>query len=220
MIHAIIFDLDGTLLDTLGDIALVMNELLHRYGATSHPIDSYRLLVGRGLNNLVYDALPDNMKNIAETMYQEALDIFSTRGVGTAVLYPGVRETLQALRSKGLPLAVLSNKPEAAVKAIIKELNMEDFFCLIAGANPDTPLKPHPDSVLPIVRYLQSLKPGCEIASIALLGDSDVDMRTAKNAGLLALGAAWGFRGASELAGAGADIMLNTIRDIVPLTEA
>ena len=217
MIQAVIFDLDGTLLDTLGDIALVMNELLERHGATPHDKDAYRLFVGRGLNNLVYDALPDARKDDAEKLYREALGIFASRGVGIAVLYPGVRETLEALRSKGLPLPLRSNKPEAAVKAIIKELNMEDFFCLIAGATPDIPLKPHPDSVLPIVRQLQRLVPGCASASIAFVGDSDVDMRTAKNAGLYAVGAAWGFRGAAELAEAGADIILAKIRELFPL---
>ena len=217
MIKALLFDLDGTLLNTLDDITLVMNELLEAFGCQPHSREAYRWLVGRGLHNLVYDALPEAKKHLADAVYSEAHARFAHRGVGTATLYPGVLETLDTLYNMKIPMAVVSNKPEIAVTEIITELNMNNyFFGIYGGANREF-LKPHPQSVLPAITTIQTIIPDCKLSEIALLGDSDVDIVTAKNTGIVPLGAGWGFRGIPELAQAGAAVILMSIQELIPL---
>lgn len=217
MLKAILFDLDGTLLDTLDDITLVMNDLLHKFACPVHSKDEYRRLVGRGLHHLVYDALPATGKQLADEVYAEAYSIFAHRGVGTATLYPEVVATLDTLKQAGIAMAIVSNKPHEAVAAIIDELRIRKYFFGIYGGQQHVPLKPHPEAVLPAITAIQTSIPHCKRSEIALLGDSDVDMVTARNAHIVPLGAGWGFRGVQELTEAGASVMLMSIKELVPL---
>lgn len=217
MLRALLVDLDGTLLNTLDDITRVMNEVLATFGCPAHTSNEYRYLVGRGLHALVYDALPEAKKNLADAVYSEAHARFAKRGVGTAVLYPGVLETLEALHAMNIMMAIVSNKPETAVTAIINELQLSRFFFGIYGGTNREFLKPHPQAVLPAITKIQACMPECKLSEIALLGDSDVDMLTARNANIVPLGAGWGFRGIQELTKAGASVILMTIAELVPL---
>ncbi len=217
MLKAILFDLDGTLLNTLDDITLVMNDLLRKFDCPIHRKEDYRWLVGRGLHNLVYDALPETRKDLANAMYKEAHSIFAARGIGTATLYPGVLETLDALKHAGVVMAVVSNKPHEAVEAIIDELGIRAYFFGVYGGQHHVPLKPHPASVLPAIAAIQKLIPHCALSEIALLGDSNVDIETARNAHIVPLGAGWGFRGVQELTEAGASVILMSIKELLPL---
>ncbi|HRV28682.1 MAG TPA: HAD family hydrolase, partial [Spirochaetia bacterium] len=171
----------------------------------------------RGLHNLVYDALPETKKDLAETVYKEAHAIFAQRGVGTATLYPGVMETLDTLKLAGIALAVVSNKPHEAVGAIIDELGIREYFVGVYGGQRHIPLKPHPESIQPAIETVQKLIPHCNLSEIALLGDSNVDMETAHNAHIVPLGAGWGFRGVQELTEAGASVILMSIKELIPL---
>ena len=219
MLKVILFDLDGTLLNTLDDITMVMNDLLKKFDCPIHQCDEYRWLVGRGLHNLVYDALPETRKHIADAVYSEAHSIFALRGVGTATLYPEVLETLDALKHAGVLMAVVSNKPHEAVEAIIDELGIRAYFFGVYGGKRHGPLKPHPESVMPAITAVQTLLPHCKLSEIALLGDSNVDIETACNAHIVPLGAGWGFRGVQELTEAGASVILMSIKELLPLIQ-
>ncbi len=208
--QALIFDLDGTLLDTLDDLARATNETLARSGYPTHATAAYRDFVGNGVQTLLQKALPEGeMARLDGAARQRLIDTFKTAYVGirdqTTRPYPGIRELLRFLRLNRVPTAVLSNKPhEAAVRVVA--LSFPDHpFEVVQGALPDVPLKPNPTSALSVAERL-----GRKPEDIVYLGDSDVDMRTAKAAGFFAAGAAWGFRGAEELKASGADLVCTT----------
>ncbi|HOX33965.1 MAG TPA: HAD family hydrolase [Spirochaetales bacterium] len=202
---AAIFDLDGTLADTIGDISAAVNRSLARRGFPVHGAGDYKLMVGNGFRNLVTKALPPSERSEAriEELRAESAADYEAHCFDLTRPYPGVRELLAALAGEGLPMAVLSNKIQALTAKVVAGLFPEIPFVLVRGEGPGFPRKPDPAAALDAARLL-----GVPPAEVAYLGDSDVDMRTAAAAGMLALGAAWGFRGEAELRAAGADAVL------------
>lgn len=204
--EAVIFDLDGTLLDTLADLAESANAALQAVGAPPHPLASYRQLVGGGVRRLMERALPEHRRDDATVAAAvEAMRAqYALRWAATSRPYPGIPALLDALAAQGVPVGVLSNKPHDFTVKMVAALLAPWAFRAVAGAQPGVPLKPDPASALALADAL-----GVPPARCALVGDSDVDMLTARAAGMRAVGAAWGFRGPEELVAAGADLLLH-----------
>jgi phosphoglycolate phosphatase len=212
MKKAVLFDLDGTLADTILDLAGAVNRCLARRGLPEHELELFKLMVGDGFRNLVERALPESLRSddYVESTRAEAAADYAGRCLERTRPYPGVRELLSALASRGVPFAVLSNKPDELAKKVVAGLFPFYSFALVRGESPDFPRKPDQASALDACARL-----GVEPGATLYLGDSGVDMRTAKAAGFLALGALWGFRSEAELREAGADALLASPLDLL-----
>jgi len=204
-LRGVIFDLDGTLLDTLEDIATALNRVLEERGVPTHPLESYRHFVGEGARRLVEKALPGQGRGGAEV--DEVLAAFSLRYhrdlIVSTRLYPGVATLLDRLESEGIGAAIVSNKPDALTQRLVSELLHKWSFAFVTGAIDGIAPKPDPTQTLGAARAL-----GLTPATCAFVGDSDLDMETAHAAGMVPFGAPWGFRGAPELEKAGAEVIL------------
>ena len=204
MFQCCIFDLDGTLINSLEDLADACNWVLRENGLPTHPVDAYRRFVGDGAYKLAERMLPESMRDQQTAARYKAL--FDQRYNGHYLdktrPYPGILELLAHLKKKGVQLAVLSNKPNQFVQKICAEAFGEGFFAAVWGQRDGAAKKPAPDGVLAI---LNELKAAPEEA--LLIGDSNVDIQTAKTAGVASAGVSWGFRGRQELAEAGADFI-------------
>jgi phosphoglycolate phosphatase len=213
---AVIFDLDGTLVDSLEDLADAMNSVLESLGFPTHPREPYRRFVGDGVVMLVRRAVPPDVKDegsIAEyvSMMREE---YARRWLNKTRPYPGVVELLSALRDHGLRTAVLSNKPDQATRTIVSKLFADQPFDHVQGALPDTPLKPDPTSAVEIATTLK-LDP----ERIVCVGDTNVDMRTGRRAGTFTVGVTWGFRDEDELRGSGAQHIIHHPSDLLELLK-
>jgi phosphoglycolate phosphatase len=204
-LRAIIFDLDGTLLDTLDDLADSMNSVLAQSRLPTHPTSAYRYFVGDGVEMLVRRSLPFDVADPAEL--RRFVDLmqreYAARWTCKTRPYPGVAEMLSTLAAAGLRLAVLSNKPDDAAHEVVRTFLPDVRFEVVLGATPTRPKKPHPAAALEIADRM-----GIPPALFAFVGDSSMDMQTAVSAGMLPIGALWGFRTAEELISAGACLLL------------
>lgn len=207
----VIFDLDGTLLDTLKDLALSVNTVLGKYGYSEHPVDAYRYFVGDGIDFLVQRAFPPEM--ITEIGHQELVktvkEEYGRRWADHTVPYPGVQALLDFLESKAVPKAIFSNKPHEFAVLTVETLLPDWEFVEICGIQPGIPRKPDPHGALLIAEKMD-LKP----AQIIYLGDTGTDMQTATAGGFFAVGALWGFRPAEELTQNGAQILIESPGDL------
>jgi phosphoglycolate phosphatase len=205
MIKGVIFDLDGTLANTLSDIAGSMNRVLMAHGYPAHPVEDYKLLVGKGLDNLVTQALPLKSRQpaIISTCLSEMIADYSQNCLVNTCLYDGIRELLVDLTERNMKLAVFSNKADSLTQRIVSHLLSDIHFERVMGARPDFPKKPDPEGALFISRQ-EGITPN----EIIYMGDSDIDMLTAINAGMHAVGVLWGFRSADELLANGAKVLL------------
>ena len=210
----VIFDLDGTLVDTLEDIADAMDRVLAQEGVPGHTYQEYRYLIGHGIRNLVTESLPAELRSderIARC-YQRMLEDYGEHLLVKTRVYEGVPELVRALRADGVPLAIHSNKADAPTQAIAAALLDPADFVQISGAQPDAPLKPDPAVALAIAARF-----GLPPARVAYVGDSLVDMRTATAAGMVAVGAAWGFRTREELVESGAAVVIHAPLELLAL---
>jgi len=195
-IRAIIFDLDGTLLDTLEDIADTTNTILARRHFPTHDLDDYRRYVGDGVTLLIERALPEG-KRTATTInecVQAFRDEYSLNWNNKTKPYPGIYDMLNALTAKQLKLAVLSNKPDDFTKRCVPEYFSQWPFDMVKGLNDGTPPKPDPTGARQIASHLR-IKP----SDILFLGDSGADMKTAIGAEMVPIAALWGFKPRGEL---------------------
>jgi len=212
---AAIFDLDGTLLDTIEDLTDSMNAALARMGYSGHSVSECKLLVGDGLETFVERALPDEMRDdpaanarLADFLREE----YKRRGTIKTKPYDGIPELLDELSRRGLSLAVLSNKPHESTRIMIRMFLSRWMFRAVVGARDGIPRKPAPGSAIEIARLLKTAP-----AEILYLGDSNTDMLTANAAGMFAVGVLWGFRSAEELDANGARILIEKPADLLML---
>jgi len=213
----VIFDLDGTLIDSLGDLADAMNVVLEDRGYQIHPRDGYRHFVGDGIEMLVRRALPTEavgQTDIAEVVQQMRRE-YSTRWTATTRPYPEIPELLSELKIRKIRSAVLSNKPDGPTREIVGELFTEDSFAIIRGARDGVPLKPDPTSALEIVSGL-----GVQPEQSVFVGDTSIDMKTGCDAGMRTVGATWGFRDSEELLEAGADHIIDAPLQLLEILES
>ena len=209
-----IFDLDGTLVDSLEDIGDAMNRVLLKNGYPLHSYSKYRFFVGNGIRNLVIQSLPEDARNESEVdrCFAGMLADYEQNYVNKTHLYNGVSLLLDALLEKKVKLAILSNKADAITQKVCAKLFSRWHFEVILGANDSFPRKPDPSSALYIAKTV-----GIPASSVLYLGDSDVDMYTARAAMFTAVGAAWGFRSKLELIDAGAMYTANSPLELLPL---
>lgn len=212
---AALFDLDGTLLDTLEDLADCMNSVLEQNGFPVHELERYKYFVGAGMENLVRRALPERVRNEDETVsacLESMREEYSRRWKDKSRPYEGVPELLSALSKQGLRLAILSNKPDDFTKKTVSKLLGEWKFEIVRGELPPVPRKPDPTSAIEIAQEL-AIPP----EEFIYLGDSNIDMQTANGAGMYAVGALWGFRTADELLSSGARALIEKPLDLLKL---
>ena len=203
--RAILFDLDGTLLNTLQDVADAVNKGLSSLSFPQHTTEAYKTIIGEGRDVLVRRALPVDHRDDATAL--KLLNMvnaeYQIHWSDNTRPYPGIPELLDALAAKHIKIAVLSNKADDLTNLCVTKLLSQWRFTLVAGAKPSVPNKPDPTAALQIAKQLD-ISP----AEFLYLGDSDIDMKTANRAGMYAIGAGWGFRSEQELLGAGAKVVI------------
>lgn len=212
--EAIIFDLDGTLLNTLEDLTDAVNVALAKYGMPVKTQEQIRQYVGNGIFKLMERAVPDGRNHSAfDKALQEFKKYYSAHCRDKTAPYPGIVKMLQQLKEHGIQMAIVSNKADFAVK----ELNPIYFRGLIEIAHGENEAagirkKPSPDMVLQALREMD-----CGIDKAVYVGDSDVDLATAANAGMTCIGVSWGFRGRDFLEQQGAEIIVDTPEELLAL---
>ena len=195
-----IFDLDGTLLNTIEDLAAGVNHTLAAHGLPQHSIDEYTLMVGNGMRKLVMRALPDDLsadEAFVDSMLAEFLEYYAAHIDVYTKPYPGITELINTLSRRGYKLAVASNKIQKGAETLIRKFFPDIPFVAVMGNSPDYPLKP--DAAL--VEYIMQ-KAGTDRAHTIMVGDSGTDIQTARNAGIPIIAVSWGFRPRHELTSA------------------
>lgn len=214
---AAIFDLDGTLIDSLADLADSANEMLAGFGFPRHDLDKYRYFVGNGSRKLIERCLPAE-KAADSAFVDEALAkyklCYDRNLTHKTVCYEGIMDMLTALQAKHIPLGICTNKHQSAADIIVDKLFPKDMFVSVIGDCKDMPRKPDPKKVLLIAE-----KMGVKPEEVAYFGDTSVDMDTANNAGMLPIGVTWGFRPQEELVEHGAKILLDTPMELFSKVE-
>lgn len=208
-----VFDLDGTLANTLADLGTAMNAALDSEGLPGYPIEEYRRLVGNGIDRLVKDTMakgytPEGAVRVKETFKA----YYADHCLDFTEAYDGLDELLKKLDEKGIMTAVLSNKPDVFVPAILNKLYPDHRFAYAWGKRDELPHKPSPESLERLIELS-----GCEKSETLYIGDSNVDVVFAHNAGVKVCGVSWGFRGAKELREAGADHIVNSAEELYRL---
>jgi phosphoglycolate phosphatase len=211
---AVLFDLDGTLLDTIGDLADSMNTVLARFGFPVYSVEAYKYFVGDGVQDLALRVLPearrdDDMVAKCITAYRQE---YGTRWDKKTRPYEGIPDLLTALTERGVKMAVLSNKPEHFTKLTVAKLLPLWRFDAVVGERAPVPKKPDPAAALEIARLL-AVPP----REFLYVGDTNTDMKTANAAGMFAVGALWGFREVRELIANGAKVLVARPMDVLKL---
>ena len=212
MYSTYIFDLDGTLLDTLGDLAAATNYALRTHGMPEHSIDDVRRFVGNGVRKLMERAIPDGAHNPDfEATFATFRQYYMQHSLDTTRPYNGIPETLAALKAKGCRLAVVSNKMMAATQELCQHF-FPDTIEVAIGENEAAGIrkKPAPDTVFAALKAL-----GVEKNGAVYVGDSDVDLATARNAGLPCISVLWGFRDKAFLTENGAETFISTPSELL-----
>ncbi len=207
-----IFDLDGTLLDTLPSIAHFGNAALQQNGLPPAPEDAYRYFAGDGIYELIHRMLryhDSDTEDMFARVYHDYRTAYHADVTYGTRMFAGLPEVLQRLHREGVRLAVVSNKPDEAVQGIVRSLFGEGFFACAVGQLDGMPLKPDPTAVHHVLQTL-----GVDPSDACYIGDTCTDMQTAKRAQLQAVGVLWGFRDADELARHGADVLCQTPEEL------
>lgn len=212
MKELVIFDLDGTLLDTIADLATATNHALHSYGYPTHDTDAYRFFVGNGINKLFERALPEGEKNPEniQKIRSRFIPYYNEHNADLSRPYPGVTEVLETMQSKGILLAVASNKYQEATTKLIHQFFPTIRFTAVLGQREGIPSKPDPQIIEEISQKAQVSK-----ADIIYVGDSCVDMQTGQHAGVTTVGVSWGFRPRTELEAYHPDFIADESKDIL-----
>ena len=212
--QAVLFDLDGTLLDTLEDLADAANKILADHGLPTHPVDAYRYFVGDGLATLIERILPADQRSeeLQGLLFQAFKEEYAKNWNNKSGMYEGIDAMLDGLVQAGLRLSVLSNKPHEFTQICVRQLLPSWSFEQVLGARPEVPKKPDPAGAIEVAG-LMNLEP----ADFLYLGDTATDMATAVGAGMYPVGALWGFRTVEELSASGAKTLINHPRELLEL---
>ncbi len=212
MAEVIIFDLDGTLIDTIADLGAACNHALSQAGFPTHPIEAYPALVGNGVNKLIERSLPENARTEEHVLHlrQYFTPYYDTHCCVYTRPYDGIPELLHALRTKGYRLAVASNKYQAATEQIVNHF-FPNTFDSVLGERTDVPRKPHPQIVADTLAATAADR--CRL----YIGDSDVDMRTAKAAQVPSVACTWGFCTEDTLRAEHPDYLVHSPSNILDL---
>jgi phosphoglycolate phosphatase len=212
--QAVIFDLDGTLLDTIQDLAEAMNGALTSMGYPVHDIQKYLHLIGNGIENLAMRVLPEDIKS--EELVQKCVSIFrdkySNKWVDKTRPYDGIPILLSKLKASQIIMAVLSNKLHIITEQMVQQFFGSSYFTEVRGEISGVPRKPDPAAALDIAKHI-SLNP----EQIIFVGDSGTDMQTAVSAGMYPVGVLWGYRNAKELIEYGAKKLIDKPDELLEL---
>ncbi len=203
-ITTVIFDLDGTLLDTLADIAACANHTLKQLGQPTYPVEAYNQLAGQGIHYLFQHALPQDQQHLVPRAIEIQATYQLRHGTDKATLFPGVMPLLQKLQ-KRYTLAVLSNKPHLATLAAVKDKISNIVFGAVLGQSEKIPPKPDPIGAHFLCEKLKIVP-----SQVAYLGDTPADMQTATSVGFLPIGVTWGFRSEAQLRQHGAKHIISS----------
>lgn len=215
MLKLVAFDLDGTVADTLADLAAAVNHALSRQSLSGYPTEDFRRFVGNGVNNLMRTVLGENFTpERVEEMKTDFYAYYADHSLDKTTAYEGMAELLDELSRRGLMTAVISNKPDDFVPAILNTLYPDHQFTLAWGQKPEFPRKPAPDALLKAMELC-----GVDREETLYIGDSNVDVQFAHNAGVAVCGVSWGFRGRAELEEAGADSIADSAQELLRIIE-
>lgn len=214
MKKTVIFDLDGTLLDSIEDIASSMNKVLESLQLPTHKIEDYKHFVGGGVDILVENALNNQSKEIKDEVIKRFKIEYDGKLHSKTIPYDGIYELLDELKKLDINLAVLSNKPHEFTVSYVNHFFKNYNFKEIHGQKKDVPKKPDPKAALDIVKCLDS---SCE--NTYFIGDTKIDMQTAKSANMTAIGVLWGFRDEKELRDFGADFIVSNPLEILKIIK-
>ena len=187
--QAVIFDLDGTLVNTLADLAESVNQGLRKLSLPTHQPEAFKMKVGQGTRHMVASSLPAERREYVEELLEMQATYYGEHLADYSSPYPGIVEMLRVLKNAQLMLAVLSNKPDVYTQRLVVAVFDSDTFDLVQGHRDGQVLKPDPAGALAIAARLKVAP-----AEVDYVGDSGVDMQTARNAGFFAVGVTWGFR--------------------------
>ena len=211
MYRLAIFDLDGTILDTIGDLDSALNHTLETFSLPGITTEKTRSLVGRGLRNLVKDASGSTDDERISAMHSEMVSYYSAHAMERTVPYPGIPEALDIIRKAGVRMAVLSNKKDEVTVALCEHY-FPGVFELCQGEKAGVPIKPSPESVFSVMERM-----GCTAEETVYVGDSEVDITTASNAGIDSIIVTWGFRQKADLEKAGAPVLADDVPTMTDL---
>ncbi len=212
----VIFDLDGTLLNTIADLANSTNYALARLGFPTHETEKYRFMVGNGVNKLFERALPEGAKTEENVLRVRELFLphYDRHNADDSRPYPGVESLLERLQADGLQLAVASNKYQAATEKLVDRYFPSIRFTAVFGQREGVPVKPDPTIVFDILKVA-----GMPKDRVLYVGDSGVDMQTAAKAGVTACGVTWGFRPRTELEAEHPDHLVDAAEEVIGLVK-
>jgi phosphoglycolate phosphatase len=207
----LLFDLDGTLVDTLADLTDSMNAALTQLGRPARSADQCRQMIGYGLQRFAQEALGPEYMDLTDELMSRMVDYYKDHCVIKTKPYPGMEKVIAALLQKGLRLAVLTNKNQAPSETIIRHF-FDDAFNPVVGAAAGREVKPDPQSTLDIITGW-----GLQKGEVLLVGDSETDIRTAAGVGLRCIACEWGFRTPDQLRQAGAQTLIRRPEQILDL---
>lgn len=208
-----LFDLDGTLVNSIKDLALSTNAVLKMHGLKNYDIDDYQMMVGNGVKKLVERALTNKHSDLLETCLEEFYEYYDEHCLDYTDAYDGIYEMLQSLKARGIKMAVVTNKPHYLAVKIVEHL-FPDTFIAIYGQQDLYPIKPHPESTYLALMALRLSKDEC-----FFIGDSHVDMETGQQAQMETIGVEWGFRGYEELKQAEATYIISDPKEIIRIFD-
>lgn len=212
---AVLFDLDGTLINTIDDLANSVNFMLKSYNYPIHDVEPYKMMVGNGMRKLVERALPTDQRQ--EKQVTHALNVFlehyNLHSMDNTVAYEGIVQTVEIINAAGFKTAVVTNKEEAAAKKITSKL-FNNCFDVIIGQRDNLPTKPNPAGVHLAMKLLNVKPDEC-----LFVGDSGVDIQTAVNSGAFPVGVLWGFRDENELKQNGTKVVINKPSQLLDLLD-
>jgi len=213
MIKGIIFDMDGTILETLSDIKASLNLVLEEYGYAPRTYDQVRLGIGKGAKKLIETSVPEQLdEKVVQEITDKYIAVYGKHYAVETKLYEGICELLNKLEEKGIVLAINTNKPDAFAKDLVNIHFPGNKFIAVLGSRPNIPNKPDPTSSNEIVEMM-----GFSKDEILYVGDSESDVKTAKNANLKCIGCLWGFRDLQTLQEAKADYIIKTPKEVLDI---
>lgn len=203
-----LFDLDGTLVDSLMDLALSTNEVLKMHHLPIHDISAYNQFVGNGVRKLMERALPQDRQDLLEECLADFQIVYDEHCLDHTLPYPGIKELIEDFKNQGIKMSVVTNKPHHLAVKIVETL-FPDTFITILGQQDLYPIKPHPQSTFMALMSMRMSKENC-----FFIGDSNVDIQTGYEAGMDTIGVSWGFRGREELLHEGATYVVDEPQQI------